>query len=439
MLWSLRQLTVGISLLSPRVVGTIVQNGQVKFTNYPDTKIDLSLFDLTTYRADAAEVSYHGRWDSKHVSWWSAPGIRFGYTGQTIAITFGTWTSNNALVAYRVNGLDWMFTNVTTAGTHLLVSPNTDGVNVTYPTQPSSFELRVTNWAYGVQIESISVASGERLVKLPSLPRRIEVIGDSLAAGMQVPSVYTSYEGLSSWAYGLGAGLGNTDYSITAYPGICAADQDCWGNARGQVHQWFYTSDTGWRATQMWGDNPEPWDFSKHPAADLVIINIGTNDQNAHNNVSAVSYIDAYTRLIQGVHGKWPQAKVIVMSLWLGFHQNGNTYASSAPQGFVNEIYNMTQYFNSDAYLSNPIVFDGVTNKTSKTGNKTAPFVHYFNTTGILQHNDIGPQYHPTDVGAIKVSSHLQQFIKYTFGWELSATGPEVFHDTLYWNDEPSY
>ncbi len=252
-------------------------------------------------------------------------------------------------------------------------------------------------------------------------------------------------------------GLGDTDYSITAYPGICVADQDCWGNPRGQVHQWFYTSryqlasdpdvrrvsvpiDLGSSRGSFTSavspllvarlahsttlDNPEPWDFSKHPAADLVVINIGTNDHNEHNNVTASSYITALTKLVQGVHGKWPQAKVIVMvlpeslpssssfarplgpssltietqSLWLGFYQSGNTYLPRSPDGFVKEIYNMTQYFNSDAYLSNPVVFDGITNKTSNTGNKTAPFVHYFNTTGIMQHNDIGPGFHPTDV-----------------------------------------
>jgi hypothetical protein len=49
--------------------------------------------------------------------------------------------------------------------------------------------------------------------------------------------------------------------------------------------------------------------------------------------------------------------------------------------------------FNSDAYLRNPVVYDGVTKKTSKTGKKAKPFVHYFNTTGIMQHNDIAPQW----------------------------------------------
>jgi hypothetical protein len=65
--------------------------------------------------------------------------------------------------------------------------------------------------------------------------------------------------------------------------------------------------------------------------------------------------------------------------------------------------------------------------------------VHLFNTTGILQHNDIGPQWHPTDVGQIKVASHLLQYVKEKFGYEFAATGPEVQSHTLYWNDEQNY
>ncbi|KAL1840850.1 hypothetical protein VTJ49DRAFT_7693 [Mycothermus thermophilus] len=429
----LRLAALGLALVS-RAAAVILQNGQVRETNFPNTRIDPSDYTFTTYPANASEISYKGRWDSKHVSWWSAPGIKFGYTGQTVAITFGNLTSDGVLVGYRIGGLDWMFTNITAGATHLLVSPDTPGADLTGPINPWTFELRVTNWAYGVQIDSVHVAAGEKLVKVPDYPRRIEVIGDSLAAGM-----YTSYEGLSSWAYGLGAGLGDTEYSITAYPGICVADQDCWGNPRGQVHQWFYTSDTSYRASVIHGENPEPWDFSKHPAADIVVINIGTNDNNEHNNVSTEAYIDAYTKLIQGVHGKWPKAQVIVMSLWLGFYQSGNTYLPNAPGGWVKEIYDMVQWFNSDAYLRNPTVYDGVTKKTTKTGRRAKPFVHYFNTTGILQHNDIAPQWHPTDVGAIKVASHLQQYIRIKFGWDLAATGPEVYHETLYWNDESGY
>lgn len=63
----------------------------------------------------------------------------------------------------------------------------------------------------------------------------------------------------------------------------------------------------------------------------------------------------------------------------------------------------------------------------------------YFNTTGLMQHNDIAPQYHPTDVGHVKLASHLIQYIKLKFDWVLYATGPEVQHQTTYWNDMPNY
>lgn len=112
-----------------------------------------------------------------------------------MAISFGSQTSNGVLVAYRIGGLDWMFTNVTAGGTHLLVSPATPGSNLAGPVNPWTFELRVTNWAYGVQIKAVHVAAGQELIQLPRFGRRIEFIGDSLASGM-----YNSYEGLSAWA-----------------------------------------------------------------------------------------------------------------------------------------------------------------------------------------------------------------------------------------------
>ncbi|KAI1079708.1 SGNH hydrolase-type esterase domain-containing protein [Whalleya microplaca] len=413
--------------------GTILQNGQVRTTDYPNTTIDVSAYDFQTYDANATELSYKGRWDSKKVSWWSAPGIVFGFTGNTVAITFGDLTTDTTLVGYRIGGMDWSFTNITTGATHLFITAETPGVNETQPFNPLPFELRVSNWAYGVQIEKVHVAAGESLVKIPPFGRTIELIGDSLSAGM-----YTSYEGLSSFAYGVGSGLGDTEYYVTAYPGICVSDQTCWGNPRGQVHQWFYTSDTSWRASQIWGDEPEPWDFSKaETTPDIVVINLGTNDHNEANNVTTETYVAAYTNLIQGVHGKYPNAQVIVMQLWMGFFANGNSYTQD--QGYEQELQDIVTFFNSDEYLSAPVIWDGTTNTTTTLEEPSEPFVHYFSTKGIMQHNDNGPQYHPTDVGAIKVASHLIQFIKLTFGWELVATGPEIFHDTLYWNDEQNY
>lgn len=57
--------------LLPLVAGTILMNGQEKATSYPNTKIDADASSFTSYAANASEISYQGRWDSKHVSWWS--------------------------------------------------------------------------------------------------------------------------------------------------------------------------------------------------------------------------------------------------------------------------------------------------------------------------------------------------------------------------------
>lgn len=57
--------------LLPFAAGTILMNGQEKVTNYPSTQIDLASSSFTTYPSNATEISYQGRWDSKHVSWWS--------------------------------------------------------------------------------------------------------------------------------------------------------------------------------------------------------------------------------------------------------------------------------------------------------------------------------------------------------------------------------
>lgn len=85
------------------------------------------------------------------------------------------------------------------------------------------------------------------------------------------------------FAYGLAAGFGNTEYSITAFSGVCLQDKLCWGHNRGMFYQWFRTSDASGRAGTLYGDKPPVWDFKKQQAADIVVINLGTNDANSAN------------------------------------------------------------------------------------------------------------------------------------------------------------
>jgi hypothetical protein len=161
------------------------------------------------------------------------------------------------LIAYRLDGQDWQLTNVTANATNLLVTSKSEGFNFTTPVGAvQTLEIRVTNWAYGIQIGSVYVSGGRcRLVKVPNYARTVELIGDSLSAGQ-----YATLEGISSYSWGLMYGLGNVEFSITAYPGICLHDSRCYGNLRGQEYQWLKVSDTSDRAIQLYGNSRSPDD-----------------------------------------------------------------------------------------------------------------------------------------------------------------------------------
>ena len=170
--------------------------------------------------------------------------------------------------------------------------------------------------------------------------------------------------------------------------------------------------------------DPPDWDFEAHPAADITLINLGANDSG--NNVTETDFFNAYVKLINEVRRRWPQTQVIIMNLW-GFTKTGSTWITTSP--YDNTIQKVARYFNGGT----------LTPRDSRAHDEGEGFVHYFNTTGILQHNDLGPLQHPTDVGDIKLASHLMQYIKLNFGWDLEQTGPEVQHQTTYWNNEPAY
>jgi len=210
------------------------------------------------------------------------------------------------------------------------------------------------------------------MIKIPNYGKTVEFIGDSLMAGYSA-----TYEAFSGFAYTIGAGLGNVEFSVTAYPGVCLHDASCWGNPRGQEFQWYRTVDTSPRALSLYGSDPPLWDFEAHTPADLVIINIGTNDNNTANPVTREQYLQSYIDFIPKVRTVYPNAQIVLMSLWNGFSRTGNSYRQVG--AYNEEIYQVYKKYEAD-------------------GN-----VHYFNSTGILQHNDVGPQYHPTDVGHIKV------------------------------------
>lgn len=62
--------------------GTILENGQARLNPYPGQAEIITLDKKTwrNYKPSAKEISYKGRWDDKHISWWS-------YVPQSLQLT----------------------------------------------------------------------------------------------------------------------------------------------------------------------------------------------------------------------------------------------------------------------------------------------------------------------------------------------------------------
>ncbi|KAL4907761.1 hypothetical protein BDW74DRAFT_148067 [Aspergillus multicolor] len=389
---------------------TIMENGQPRLDPWPG---QLSTIDLDSswrsYDADAPEISYKGRWDSKHISWWSAPGLKLQFSGKKLALSFGEHTSEGTLVAYRIGTLDWLFTNVTADATYQFIGEGTH-----YEELPGDgdhiFEMRVTNWGIGVQIAGASVGVDDHLTKPPAFKRKVEIIGGSLTGGQ-----YATYETISSWSFIYAQGLGNTEFGITAYPGACLVDMQCYGGGvHGMIWYWHRASDPGSRARDMYGHEPEEWDVTAEQPADLVIIQMGGNDHRHPNEIPGENFFQGYVDLIENIHKHWPDASIVIMTQWGLWNKEDTEYVQTVI--YEEEIQRVYEHFKDRKWR----------------------FVYLFHTDGILGHNDINPKNHPTDVGHIKIASHLLQWTNLMLGWELNPRG-EMQHGTLYWNDMEQY
>jgi len=118
--------------------------------------------------------------------------------------------------------------------------------------------------------------------------------------------------------------------------------------------------DTTWRARQLYGNEPEIWDFAASPPADLVLLNIRTKD---HKNGSATLFRQTYDSFVGKIHGVWLKANIVLMSLTNAHRQKQGSWVQNS-------------FFKDDILA--------VYNKY-----KSEDFVHYFDTKGIMQHNDI--------------------------------------------------
>lgn len=63
-----------LASLAALSAATIFENGRERETHFVDTRVAAITANTTgwkTYGPNATELSYKGRWDSRHVSWWA--------------------------------------------------------------------------------------------------------------------------------------------------------------------------------------------------------------------------------------------------------------------------------------------------------------------------------------------------------------------------------
>ncbi|KAJ5234650.1 uncharacterized protein N7469_003818 [Penicillium citrinum] len=412
----------GLLAFSLSATATILENGQERLDPWPGQAPQIDLDDSwKTYEADEPEVAFKGRWDSQHGGRSSspvfpiplplatianddpdirAPGIKTEFTGNKLAVSFGPKTSDGALVAYRVGNLDWQYSNVTADSTYQFIGEESNLGDIPLETG-KVFEMRV-------QVASVSSGSDAQLNVPPKFDKKVEVIGGSVAAGQ-----YGTYETLSSWSWLFVAGLGNVEHTLTAYPGVCLVDKQCYGGqSHGMNWYWHKASDPGSRAREFFGDEPEDFDVKGDQPTDLFLIQMGGNDHRHPNEIPGRNYYHTYVELIDDIHRNHPHATVLLVSQWGLWRQEGLDFVQD--EVYEEEHRQVHEHF------------------------KDQGFVYYFNTKGILQHNDINPKNHPTDVGHIKLASHLLQWVRVVLRWELEPLG-EVTHGTLYWNNMQQY
>ena len=210
-------------------------------------------------------------------------------------------------VAYK-NGTSEYFT-VTTQGTTIELKDLSSG-------EHTIRLIKVTGYTIATaQVSSITLNGTIDPVAPAKNDLYIEFLGDSISCGWGVignhDGGYASQDGTKAYPYRVAERL-NADYSITALSG------------RGVI----YGSDLNFDKNYLHASpsrSQEEYSFARQ--ADIVVINLGTNDRGLHANVN--DFEDAYVRLLDNIFKKNGE-DCVVYCLWGVMNDAYNTYIQAA-------------------------------------------------------------------------------------------------------------
>jgi lysophospholipase L1-like esterase len=157
----------------------------------------------------------------------------------------------------------------------------------------------------GIQAQEGDAGTGQMLAPPAAHSRIVEVVGDSITCGYGDEGVNPC-----SWSP-------DTENSYLAYGSILARDLGAELFTVAWSGEGVYYNYNGVRTLPMPtlydysnpGDRTHPWSFV--PQANLVIINLGTNDYSTGNDPTTDQFVTAYQALLEHIRSKYPAAYIL--------------------------------------------------------------------------------------------------------------------------------
>ncbi len=297
-------------------------------------------------------IKYIGRWDtsssSTAVSYWPGAYFKTSFTGRTVKIKLGGAVNIFASIDKKA---DTFYANAN--GT----------VNLTpTPLAAGTHTLRVATYSEHdvLKFQGLLLDAGAKTVMPVISSKLVEFVGDSITAGAT-----TTKHALSDYAWLVGEQLG-VEHTQIAQGGICLSDSTaCASTGIGMSSQFF-------KLQTVYFPNSPNWDFSRYQA-NVVVINLGTNDSGHH--ISDTAFQATYVAFIKKIRTKYPSAAILVMRTFKGAKAAATLKTVQA---------------------------------VNAAGDKN---VHYIDTTGWITAADTNDGLHPSDAGHIKVAKHLAPIV----------------------------
>ncbi|KAJ6488878.1 SGNH hydrolase-type esterase domain-containing protein [Mycena sanguinolenta] len=270
--------------------------------------VTVSVGQHVRIRNDDPLIFFHGRWDTAPETWWSGSGFKINVKDLS-SLTINLGPNTTAPVIALGISVDYapFFSLNASAGANVI--PLDLPAQKKLPGATTVVRINAEMY-FGSQmnLESIDLNPGARLV--PYIPSKLafEFIGDSFSTG------YTTPEGIiQAWDFLIGETF-KAEESVVAQPGAALVDILSYGNVHGMSFQFFRTEDTSYYYDPI-HNYTTPWDFRRDvPERTHIVVHIGAND--AAQNVTQELFVSTYVDFLAKVRKLYPHQPFFLFTPW---------------------------------------------------------------------------------------------------------------------------